>query len=580
MKHADTKSFHLLKRIFDIAKKYWPALLIGLIANLLYSAIDTAFTYLLKPLLDKGFVSPDKAFIQWIPIIVLVLFIARGIMNFLSNYGMTWCASNVVKEFRERIFSHFHRLPAKVFDHASTGQLLAKLLYDVDQVSNASADAIVTVVQSGALVLGMLFLMFSISWQLSLLYLISAPIISIIMRLSSKRLRLVNLRLQKRIGELTNIAEENIEGYKVVRMYNGQNFEIKRFTKACLECLAQDIKTVAAKELSVSSVQFVAAILIALTIYMATSANATKILSAGDFVALIAAMLALLKPLKDLTKMNVYIQRGLAGAQSVFEFLDIEEEHDNGQKPIARAQGKFIFSNLSFAYMQDKAVLENVSFSIEPGEMVALVGRSGSGKSTLVNLISRFYSGYTGHILLDDNEINEYIIDDYRRQFALVSQQVVLFNDTIANNIAYAIPHATEADIIQAAKMAHAWEFIETLPEKLNTMIGENGVLLSGGQRQRIAIARAILKNAPILILDEATSALDSESERYIQESLDELMLHRTSIVIAHRLSTIEKADKIVVMDKGKVLEIGDHKTLLAQNGHYANLYRMQFRDA
>jgi len=369
-----------------------------------------------------------------------------------------------------------------------------------------------------------------------------------------------------------------MDGYKVVRTFDGHDYETEKFNRAVKVNRQREMKVVAARAISGSLVQFITAAALSVTIYVATLDIASSILSPGGFLRMMAAMLALLKPMKDLAFVQNKLYRGLAGAQTVFELLDEQPEEDTGTRHLTRAKGQIKFSDVSFNYDQSKEVLKNISFEVKPGEVVALVGRSGSGKTTLVNLLPRFYNEYTGTIELDNVSIRDYSLKDLRRQFALVSQNVTLFHDTVANNIAYGrFEEVTEDEIIAAATSSHAMEFIDQLPDRLNTVVGENGVLLSGGQRQRIAIARAILKNAPILILDEATSALDTESERYIQIALEELMKTRTTLVIAHRLSTVERASKIIVMDEGKIVEVGTHESLLALNGHYAKLYGMQF---
>ena len=422
--------------------------------------------------------------------------------------------------------------------------------------------------------------MFSISWKLTLLYFVILPLITVVMRISSLRIRRLSLSIQDSVGALSHSAEENIEGYKVVRAFEGQAYETAKFNKAARVNRQREMKVVAARAISTSTVQLIAAGALSLTLYIATLDIADSLLTPGGFISMVAAMLALLKPMKDLAFVQNKLYRGLAGAQRVFELLDEKPEVDTGTKICARARGKIEFSQVNFAYANGKQVLRDISFTVEPGEIVALVGRSGSGKSSLVSLLPRFYNDYTGTIALDGVPTRDYQLQSLRRQFALVSQHVTLFHDTIANNIAYGrFERATDAEITAAAKAAYAMEFIERLPDGLNSLIGENGVLLSGGQRQRLAIARAVLKDAPILILDEATSALDTESERYIQAALDELMKTRTTLVIAHRLSTVEHADKIVVMDEGGVVEIGTHQSLLAANGQYARLYHMQFKE-
>ncbi len=481
---------------------------------------------------------------------------------------------------RQDLFAHLQRLPARYYDHTTTGQVLSVLLYGIDQVANASADVLTTAIQAFFLIVGLVFVMFSISWKLTLLYFLLVPLVTVIMRITSLRIRRLSLSIQDSIAALSHRAEENIESYKVVRAFEGQEYEMKKFNQIARSNRHREMKVVASRTLSVSAVQFITAIALSLTLYIATLDIADSLLTPGGFVAMVAAMLALLKPMKDLAFVQNKLYRGLAGAQNVFELLDEAPEEDHGTKVCSRAKGKIKFSNVGFTYDENKAVLRDISFTISPGEVVALVGRSGSGKSTLVSLLPRFYSNFTGDISMDDVHIRDYQLKDLRRQFALVSQNVTLFHDSVFKNIAYGrFDKVTEKEVIAAAEASYAMEFIERLSEGMNSLIGENGVLLSGGQRQRIAIARAILKDAPVLILDEATSSLDTESERYIQVALEELMKNRTTLVIAHRLSTVEHADKIIVLDQGNIIEMGNHETLLANNGHYAKLYRMQFKE-
>jgi subfamily B ATP-binding cassette protein MsbA len=551
-------------RLFTYVRRYWPSLVIALVASMLYSGIDAWFVSFLEPLLNKGLVGKNHEFLRMAPYMVLAAFLLRGLTSFLSSYNLASVSRNVIMCLRQDMFTHLQRLPARFYDHSTSGQLLSVILYSVEQVANASADVLTTAVQSTCLIIGLLFIMFSTSWKLSLLYFIIIPLITVIMRYSSKRVRRLSLSIQESMAELTHRTEENIDGYKEVRAFGGQAYETEKFVKATRVNRQREMKVIAARSWSMSTVQLVAAMALSVTLYVATFDIADSILTPGGFIKMVAAMLALLKPLKDLTSMQNKLYRGLAGAQTVFELLDQEPEDDSGTKTLERAQGRMQFSKVNFAYESGKSV----------------VGRSGSGKSTLVSLLPRFYADYTGEILLDDTSVKEYRLNDLRRQFSMVSQNVTLFNDTVANNIAYGCAKSiTEQDILAAAKAAYVLDFIEQMPNGLHTLIGENGVLLSGGQRQRIAIARAILKNAPILILDEATSALDTESERYIQAALEGLMRDRTTLVIAHRLSTIEHADKIVVLDHGHIVEIGTHKELLLKDGAYARLHNMQFKD-
>ncbi len=573
-------AFHLYSRLFTYVRRYWPALLIAMTASMLYSGINAGFISFLQPLLNDGLIAKNHHFLRLAPLLVMGIFIIRGMTSFLSDYYIAYASRNVIMHLRQDLFAHLQRLPANFYDHTTSGQVLSVLLYGVDQVANASADVLTTAIQAIFLIAGLVVVMFSISWKLTLLFFTIIPLVLVIMRIASLRIRRLSLSVQDSIGEISHCAEENIEGYKVVRAFEGQAYEIEKFNKATRINRQREMKVVSTRTISVSAVQFIMAAALALTLYIATLDIADSILTAGGFVSMVAAMLSLLKPMKDLSFVQNKLYRGLAGAQNVFELMDEKPEEDQGKQTLSRAKGRITFSHVNFTYDNHKPVLHDISLTIEPGEIVALVGRSGSGKSTLVSLLPRFYANYTGDILLDGISIRDYSLHDLRRQFALVSQNITLFHDTVANNMAYGqFNQLSESEIAEAARSSYALEFIERLPNGFHTLIGENGVLLSGGQRQRIAIARALLKNAPILILDEATASLDTESERYIQSALDELMKTRTTLVIAHRLSTVEHADKIIVMDEGKMIEVGNHEQLLAKNGHYAKLYRMQFKD-
>lgn len=567
----------LYRRLMNYIKPFWPVLLLGVFANILYSCIDAGFTYMMRPFLDKGFIDVDMAFVQFIPLIVLAGISIRGLVSALGGYCMTWVARSVVKVLRQRVFSHIIKLPADYYDEATSGQLLSKILYDVEQVAQVSADALTDFVQNTCLVMGLLTVMMVICWQLSLVFLLTIPFIGLIVNYTNKRVRRISHKVQQTMGEVTEIASEAIEGYRVVRIFEGSDYEMDKFNQATERSRMNDMKVAVSKATNIFGVQFIIAIGIAVIIFFAIKLATIITITAGSFLAIIAAMLQLIKPMKTLTTLNATIQRGLAGAESVFNLLDKPIEPTQGHSFSAPpVQHAIQFEHIFFAYRAGQNVLHDVSFTLNAGETVALVGHSGSGKSTLASLLSRFYDTTTGQITLDGIPIQALSLTALRAQIALVSQQVTLFNDTLANNIAYGRFDTPRETIITAAKRAHAHEFIQALPLGYDTRIGENGVLLSGGQRQRLAIARAILKNAPILILDEATSALDSESEHYIQEALEQIMQHRTTLVIAHRLSTIKQADKIVVMHHGRVVEQGSHDALLRLNGHYAQLYRVQ----
>ncbi len=567
-------------RLLKYVMPYWWAFALGIIGSIAFSGVDAYIAHFQKPLMDIGFVERNKEFLRSLPLIILVIFTARGIASFVAKYYISLVGRNVVRDLRNQMFVHLIRMPASFYDLTASGQLLSKIIYNVDQVASACTNAVTTAVQSLALIIGLFIVMLSINWRLTLLYLFIAPIIVFVIRVTGKRMRRVSRKVQNFLGDITHVSEEVIEGYKVVKIFGGERYEIEKFKDFNQSNRNQALKVVMTDSLSTMIVLCIGAMALGGTIYLVTTASpATFGLSAGGFIAIIASMLAIFKPMRDFTSVNNIIQQGIAGAQSVFDLLDTPAEVDKGATVLGKIQGDLEYRNVIFQYKtQHEAALNNVNLIAKPGQMIAIVGRSGSGKSTLVSLLPRFYDVTQGEILIDGQDINSITLTSLRSKIGIVTQHVTLFNDTIANNIAYgSLDTIGREQIEEAARAAYAMEFIEKLPKGLDTLVGENGVLLSGGQRQRIAIARAILKNAPILILDEATSALDTESERKIQQALENLMHGRTTLVIAHRLSTIEHADQIVLMDQGSILEVGTHRELLAKKGSYADLYNLQF---
>jgi subfamily B ATP-binding cassette protein MsbA len=565
-------------RLMGYAKPYKAGFIAAIIGMLGYAGVDTLFFSQLQPLIDDGLTGANPNFMMWAPLFVIACFIVRGICHFVGNYCLAWVGNNVVADIRQQLFEHIMTLPVAYHDKESTGTLISKLTFDTEQVLQATSKALLTLIQQGAFVLGLLIVMFIKSWELSAIFLLVTPVIAVIVTIVSRRFRKVSRNIQNAMGQVTSAAEQTFNAHKVVLTFDGQQREFERFQGINKHNKQQRMKLMATKSASVPLIQIIASFALAFVLYVANLDSMKETLTPGVFITVITCMTMLLRPLKLLTTVNSEFQNGMAACVSIFKVLDEDKEKDTGTQVLLKAEGHIAFEGVNFSYTNNNELaLKQLSFEAKPGETVAFVGRSGSGKSTASSLLLRFYDATTGNVLVDGKDVTQYRLKDLRKQFAYVSQQVVLFNDTLAKNIAYGKPDATPEQIMEAAKNAHVIEFAEKMENGLETNIGENGALLSGGQRQRVAIARALLCDAPFLILDEATSALDTESERHIQDALQLLQQHRTCIVIAHRLSTIESADKIIVMDSGEIVEQGNHQTLMDKDGAYAQLHRFQF---
>lgn len=550
----------------------------GILAMLGYGMVDATLLNILQPLVDEGFTTETTTFLKWMPVFVVGMITIRGLCAFVSTYCMARTGNTVVMRLQRQLFDHLMHLPVSFFDKTPSGELVSKIIYDSTQVSGAASKSLVNIFRSGAFIIGLLIWMFYQSWELSLVLLFIAPLVGLIINVVSKRFRMISRRLQKAMGNVSTTAQQMLHGQKDVLMFAGHETERDRFAIVSNNIRQQQMKMSTTSAASNALVQIVASFALAVVLYLASVDSIREELTPGKFVAIVGSMLALLRPLRDITNINSEIQKAISACNSLFDILDLEIEKNSGTYVTDRVKGKINFDGINFTYpTANERLINNLSFEAQPGETIALVGRSGSGKSTIASLLTRFYEIESGSISIDDIKINDYELKNLRSHIALVSQNVHLFNDTIAANIAYGgIENVTREQIIAAAEKANALEFIDNLENGFDTVVGENGSMLSGGQRQRIAIARALLQDAPILILDEATSALDAESEQKVQQAIDTLKKDRTSLVIAHRLTTIESADRILVIDEGNIVESGDHQMLLAKGEHYAQLHKMQ----
>ena len=581
MNQNKNNGYLLYKRLLKRTKVYKGVFILAVIGMILHALADTSFAALIKPLLDGSFVNQDEDVILLMPALIILIFIFRGIGSFMSNYGMAFVGRSIIRDIRKDMFDKIILKSSESYDESITGRLVSKITFDAEQVAEAATKAITIIIKDGLTIIGLLSLMFYYSVELSIGFVLLAPLIGYFLKIMSIKFRSISHDIQKSMGEITNVVEESIIGHRLIKIFGGHKYETKIFDNVNQNNRERNLKLIFIQSLSIPLMQLVIAIFAASIIYFVISADYLEQISIGTFMSYLTAMIMLFAPIKRLSEVNVILQRGIAASESIFTLLDSSyESYDNTTyQPVDSLAINFKNINFKYASSADY-ILKNVTLSIKPGETVALVGKSGSGKTTILDLIPRLYEPSTGTINFNNEDIAKMDLNFIRKQISYVGQDFTLFNDTVYNNIAYGeLNECSKNQIENATKQANAFDFINLLPNKFDTHVGQNGVLLSGGQRQRIAIARAILKNSPILLLDEATSALDSESESVIQESINNLSTNKTTLIIAHRLSTVINADKIVVIENGQVIEQGNHKELLNNEGAYSVLYDSQFKN-
>ena len=573
--------YKIYLRLLVYGKPYWAMFSIGVIAMLLFAVTDTGFAFLIKTLTDS-FAGTDTVYDYqqikvMLPVAVIIIFIIRGVSGFFSVYNIAWIGRQVIKLLRGEVYQKFLNLPTQFLDQKSNAELLSKVTFNIEQVAESTSNILTVLIRDTLTIIVLSLYMVYLNPTLASVIFLVAPVIAILVRFLSLLFRRYSERIQDSMADVTHAIKETLQNHRIIKIFNGQDYESKKFSTINENNRKHNMKLFSTKAIGDAVTIFIASLGVAGVVYVATLEQVKSSMTVGDFSGFITAMVLLMTPLKRLTNVNAMIQKGIAAATSVFSLLDEDNEDDQGQLDTNDLNGSIDFKNVCFSYNRGENTLDEINININPGETIAIVGKSGSGKTTLVNLIPRFYELKSGQLLIDSEDIKNYSLKSLRSNISLVTQEVTLFNDTIFNNIAYG--KYSDSEVRQVVTSAHMDEFINNLPDGLETLVGDQGILLSGGQRQRIAIARALLKNAPILILDEATSSLDSESEQYIQKALDQLMRNRTTLVIAHRLSTIENADRIIVLSKGRIVEQGNHNELIKQNAEYAALHRLQFNE-
>ena len=574
-------SYKTYLRLLSYGKPYWLIFSIGVVAMLVFAVTDTGFAFLIKTLTDsfagtESLLDADQIKVL-LPLAVIIIFFVRGISGFFSVYNIAWIGRQVIKLLRGEVYNKFLTLPTLFLDRESNAELLSKVTYNIEQVAESTSNILTVLIRDTLTIIVLTAYMIFLSPMLASVIFIVAPAIALLVRFLSQLFRRYSERIQDSMGDVTHAIKETLQNHRIIKIFDGQDFEKERFSVVNENNRKHNMKLFSTKAIGDAVTIFLSSLGVAGVVYVATLDEVRSTMTVGDFSGFITAMVLLMTPLKRLTNVNAMIQKGIAAAGSIFSLIDEKDERDRGTREAGRVGGSISFQDVNFSYDDNKRTLEGINLTIHSNEKLAIVGKSGSGKTTLVNLIPRFYDISSGKLMIDSENIENYSLRSLRSNISLVTQEVTLFNDTIFNNIAYG--KYSDDEVRRAVSSAHMDEFIDSLPDGLNTVVGDQGILLSGGQRQRIAIARALLKDAPILILDEATSALDSESEQYIQKALDQLMENRTTLVIAHRLSTIENADRIIVLSKGHIVEEGTHDELLNNDAEYASLHRLQFND-